>query len=618
MVATYDETRFQQLPTAEEWEKIKTDFESKNGKIILIDKTHWFNLLTRCKGPVNNIPIYAPQDTSSRPYAISEIIYQEVRTPEEIKKEVGIDYDDIDDYDYEYSEENPKVGLVDRKHWVFNQDYSHQNISSSSDWYTLRIETKTIKDDYVYTTKQYRIKFYSICSPITMHHLYSKDPNEITLIFKGQLMGQNGNSPYRTVESVANNYFDKALRDSRNGFIKRTAPIIQLISKLTINDLTNSDSARETLSKIKLPKNDSEVLVKLIENNNYVVVNKLELPELEEKKKLSCYYPILTYEQCKGILDDLPKIDVEFACFGLGSAGTGILSQVGRSNWFSKYLLCDFDTVEIKNLRNQWYQTGDVSMTKVVASQSLLKKLSRQQREIIAKYNKFQDINMDSFKFKYVVSGFDSIDARLEFLNTFTNGTSTSKYLIDTRYDELTASIFFIDLEDEAQVEYYHKGLVSDKEAFDALREKNIQRITSQDEFIEYLDHNNIFYANCASMCRKLQKTYEETIPAEQRTTETDLIFDRGHGCCNHCRSTECLNFFKKMYEEFPQLIHDNFYIEKKEESSCLRENFIDIYDFASSFVFATIRQIESDEPKPFTHVEVQTENIPSMMVLRK
>jgi hypothetical protein len=53
-------------------------------------------------------------------------------------------------------------------------------------------------------------------------------------------------------------------------------------------------------------------------------------------------------------------------------------------------------------------------------------------------------------------------------------------------------------------------------------------------------------------------------------------------------------------------------------ESSCLRQNFIDIYKYASTFVFAAIREIEAGNPKPFTHVEAQTDKFPSHMVVGK
>lgn len=619
MVTLCDEKRFQQLPTQEEWEQIVKNIENQNARIIKINRTHWFNLLTRCKGPVTEMPILAAGDNSNRCWAIAEIVYKETLTPEEIKEITGEDIEDIDDEDYHDEEyNNPKTKLTERKRWIFNKDYCHQNISSGSDWYNLSIEKKELESGYTYTSKMYSFRYYSICSPITMHHFYTKDLKELTLIFKGQLMGQNGNSPYRTVESVANNYNDTALRDIRGGFIKRTAPILQLLSKLSINDLSSNDTARKTLMNLSLPKDESEVLAKYLDSNKYSLIPVSQLEKSLKNKELSCYYPIITYEQTKNILDDLPKIKIEFACYGLGSAGSGILAQVGRANWFQKFLLCDFDYVEDKNLRNQWYTTNHTTLPKVTTSETILKTLRRDTREVIIKNMKFEDSNMEAFQFKYVVAGFDSIDTRLNFLDVFLTGKSQAKYLIDTRYDDLTASIFFIDLENEAQVDYYKKGLLSDKEAFDTLREKNITRITNADEFIKYLDTEGIFYAGCAGMYRKLYDTYKKLTPLEERKEEDEALFDRNKLCSSRCKSTDCIQHFKNIYNAFPQMIHDNFFIEKKEESSCLKENFIDIYNFASSFVFSAIRQIENGEEKPFTHIEVQTENIPSSMVLRK
>ena len=69
-------------------------------------------------------------------------------------------------------------------------------------------------------------------------------------------------------------------------------------------------------------------------------------------------YPIITYKQALEIQDRLPRQPIDMIVAGLGSAGSGILDQVARSNLVNSFYLVDPDIIEEKNLRNQWYTNG--------------------------------------------------------------------------------------------------------------------------------------------------------------------------------------------------------------------------------------------------------------------
>lgn len=581
MVALSDETRFKQLPTTEEWLAFRRVVEENGGKTIIIDETYWHNALTRCKGVVKDIPIFASYDDSDRTGAILSIdknVYNVERT------------EPTDDS--EGSEHLEKVDELSSK-WVFNKDYAHTNITASVSSYSYR--------KYINNEKQlieYKILYEAICCPITRHHLYYRDLNELVLIFKGQLMGQNSGSPFRRVESVANNYNDTALKDSHGSFIKRTAPVIQLLLRMSLNDIAQADNLAERIQEIALPPSDDYVAVKLIDDSYYTVHKKEELtPEFESY--ISAYYPVITYEQTKDILSNIPKIEVQVAVMGLGSASTGILDQLCRSDWFNKYLFCDFDYVEDKNLRNQWYIRNHIGQSKCQASRTqmgCIRNLSS--TEVILKQCRFQDASLSAYNFKYIISGFDSIECRLELLQNIIDGKVRAKYLIDTRYDDLNSSIFLIDLANEEEVAYYKAGLEQDKEAFDKIiAEKQIKNV---DEFLAFLEAHDVYHQGCSLLHKSIGATAMEEACS-------------GNFACN---TEECREHFKALWEAHQEEIKKNCL--PQEESSCVRQNFIDIYKFTSSFVFAGIRGIEEDEKKLFTHIEATTNEIPRSIILRK
>ena len=99
--------RLRNLPTQEQWEEIKANIEAQGMKIIMLDSTCWTNTITKRKETVTNIPILAKLDDSDRPLAVLKIKHQ--------------------------TRENndPNKPLQTTEEFVFNEYYSHTNLSSS-------------------------------------------------------------------------------------------------------------------------------------------------------------------------------------------------------------------------------------------------------------------------------------------------------------------------------------------------------------------------------------------------------------------------------------------------------------------------------------------------------
>lgn len=589
MTQLSDDLRFQNLPPEEVRKQIRKSLDAKNMRYILLDKVTWYNTKTRCKHDIYNMPIVAISPTSDRPYAITEV-----------KK-------------MQYDSETEGWKTTDS--YVYNIDYVHQNIhgkrvagtmSHPGDSSGLLTVPDCDDPDHI----RYQLEYESICNPITMHHFYNRDLNELTLLFKGQLMGQNKGSPFRSISSVAGTYIDKEICTTAGLFIKRSAPIIQLLTRANLVDLQNTRKLAEILRSATFPK-EGEVAFKTL-NNNYYVIDSIAIYEaLEKEKKISAYYPVITAEMCKELTENIPRIDIDFGCFGLGSAGTGVLDQLSRSIFFDKYLLVDFDTIETKNLRNQWYQTNQMHLYKTNSSSQIMRSRRTSPLDCTTINADFKTINFEMYDFKYVMSAFDSIETRLDFLNTMLNEKAKARYLIDARYDELTASVFFIDLQNTKEVNYYLKGLGSDKEAFDKMRDK--WRVKTFEDFIQYLEEKSCFTHNCGYCKNELIRLFNKYYNTDKYK---ELPCPRHSGKNCNCKEGLCLDEFKKIYDENMEAI--NTLYKKEPESSCLRQNFVDIYHYASTYVFDAIRIIEEGKEKPFTHVDVSTEILPTAIIIRR
>ncbi len=495
-------------------------------RIVHIDKTNWTNVITKRRQTVRDLFFLGYKNNSCNPICLNEITYKD-------------------------------------KTYKLHGFLSHVNLSKIESGY-INVKTGEVK-----------VSYQNFCNPVTSHHVYT-NPN-IDKILKGQLMGQNSDSPYQHVDNVINEGYDYAIRRSDGKWLTcRTSPV-ELITRQTPENILN------VIGDCKFPSNKNELAVKYKNDNKYRIVSKSIYES--EKNEISDYYPVITYEDCKDLLNNIPKQDVDFTVIGLGSAGTGILDQVARSKYFNSYLLIDFDTVEPKNLRNQWYTSGKINRSKIEASSDIMYAINKNTK-IICKNKCFQDSNLNYYKSKYVVSGFDNLDCRMELLEKSLRDFEV-RYLIDLRYLDYSCSIYFIDLANKCQVKYYRNLLEADIEAF----QDKVKYVKTREELDSYWESKGYYHNHCKEACIRFFGSRDCPICA--------------------CRNNDCKSYLWQEFEKHQPKI------ELEEESSCVRENFIDIYKYSSSFVFSAIREIENGNNKPFTHIEAQTEVIPSHIIVK-
>lgn len=599
----------QKLPTEEEWKKIIYDFsrritdknferkesEREECRLILLNKVAWHNAITKEKQDVFNMPILALSNDGDRPRAVISIIYETW---------------DLDSSSW-----------TNKKIWTFADHYAHINISGSTGTIYIYTEFDYEKNKWL---DRYQVLVQSVCTPITQYNFYDNKlfPNKLCSLYKAQLQGQNTGSSYQTVTSIKNAWIERALRDSNSQLIPAQAPHIQLLTQKPLNYLRdNIGEVRNLLMSKTLPKDSSEIMVKFKNEDIYRCIRVNDMEEYKRDNKLSSYYEPITYEDIQHITNNIPKQPVDVICCGLGSAGSGILDQLSRSTYINSYLLIDPDTIEEKNLRNQWYTGSMIGCRKVSGSRDKLmaNKPRDRQLTIYQKQCKFQEVQLNQYICKYLISGFDSIEARLELLELVENGTMETQYLIDTRYDDLTASIFFIDVSDEGQMRRYRKGLEADYEAFkirDAEYKKQTN-IQNDEQFFAWLEAQHCYTDSCLECLKAIGHITDEEISYGDEKTECELYTDILN---TPCGGEACKAKWKALYEEYKEHIADTIKRSdiQQQESSCIRQNFIDIYKYASTFVFAAIREIESGDDKPFTHVEAQTDKFPTHMIVGK
>ena len=89
---------------------------------------------------------------------------------------------------------------------------------------------------------------------------------------------------------------------------------------------------------------------------------------------------------------------------------------------------------------------------------------------------------------------------------------------------------------------------------------------------------------------------------------------------CNNrysCGSGECK---EHLYNEYLKAFENNPNCLSEEENTCLKQNLIDIYKYVGTIVMGAIRCIEHNEPKPFTHIEAETNvnGLPAYMIVKE
>jgi molybdopterin/thiamine biosynthesis adenylyltransferase len=373
-----------------------------------------------------------------------------------------------------------------------------------------------------------------------------------------------------------------------------------------------------------LQQNPDRIFCKTKGGNRYAFSSPEDFKANANAHKLSKIYPQLRREDIEKTLGELPRQEMDLCVMGLGSAGSGLIDQIGRTKMFNKYTLIDYDLVEAKNLRNQLYHKQVVGQYKSDAMSKILKSFRPQEDNslVVNTCNmKFQDVKTFKYNdYKYAMLAFDSIEARLEALDWIIKGDISTQYIIDTRYDGLAASVYLIDVHNEQEVAYYKDALETDGAMFaqqeaerKAKEDAMFRPVAVGDEPFERLVDKRYYVGagDCAyfcSDCLKLDhKTFCDNIGQSERARETN---------CD-CWETICKPQLADYINEHKIKIEGTTF-DKPESTAttCVDWNIIDIYKYASTYITAALREIEDGKDKPFTHVECLTEKLPSSLVL--
>lgn len=502
-------------------------------KLVYLGNCKWVNAITGKEETIENLYILG-FESSNRPIIVTQLTINDT-----IEKTIQI---------YKYFEH-----------------LSHTNLSYGIEEQNFRLNGKDI-----------RIEGQSFCNPITAYQVLEEDENDIRGLIKANLLSQNFDDSFSSINSVINNEIDKPV-----GNLTRESSMMSLLLKGC--DLQDTSTIIPVISKIK-KIDDKYIYAKKKIDNFYSYVSKQEYRQ--NRKLYSDYYPIFNKEYIDKQEIEIPDEEYEIGVYGLGSAGTAILDQLCRANYVRNIYLCDFDTVEEKNLNNQWYSRSDLSLDKTYATYKKINDLTkldgRQFHQFYVKYDnkKFQDTNLQSKKFKYLVSGFDSIKTRLEFLEKIEKGELRTDYLIDCRYLDLSSSIYLIDTKNKEEMAFYRANLEEDEKLFQKQK-------LSFEEFCKIFNYDN---------CSRFREEYKLKI-----------------NCTGiNCDSEECK---RAVYESY---IKSGVTIKK--ENTCLKQNYIDIYKYVGAIVFGAFRKLQNKSKKPFSLIEAQTDvnGLPNYMIVKE
>jgi len=490
------------------------------------------------------------------------------------------------------------MAIADRNNvYVLHDDITHWNMSEGVETYTL--------NDHTYYCRTF-------CNTVLNCHIW-KDPNAASKFLKGNLMEGNPNDRYRTPESTEVDILVRPVyeRYSANIF-KKDATFEQVVLR-RFDTTEKTRDEKIILRDIKKQLGDGKVYAYIGNAQNFrpefcwSVVDKKDIEE--GKYLVSSYYKQYELKDVDEI-GEIPREELDIACVGCGSAGANIMEQINRTEYFNKYMLIDFDKLEKKNLRNQPYNIYGMGNYKTRELANILKETRSNAPSIIAVDKKYEEANFVDYSFKYLISGFDTIKCRLGLLEKVKSGEIQTKYIIDTRYNELESSLYFIDTSDKEQMEYYENLL---KEDGAQLEKEEVPETTNwtEQEVKDYCYHGkNILHSDCKRYADILgiQNKFEDITDGE-----TLNICVRQCGEKLECESTECLKLLAKTFEQYnvPK-------VKKEEENTCLAVNIIHIYKLTSAWVTSVIRGIETDEKKVLTHAEITADPLPNAIIIKR
>lgn len=490
-----------------------------------------------------------------------------------------------------------------KKVYQVHNDLNHMNICPSD----------TVEEQWLTTSegkKRYRIYSKTFCNPVLGTSLY-KEPETYSKLLKGYLLSQNREDRYRSIYSPDIEGMGSMFCDGDGNFIfpKDVTPLTAVL-KVRPANMRESHIAKgySELQNISSRMKDDELYAFVVQRDTrvarYRVVSNDAIKEFENDKFNSQFiivegYPTFTKAQLLKEEVDIPLEKRDALVIGVGSANSGVLSSLGRSNYITTYTLVDPDQVEEKNLRNQLYDKFDVFRSKVQAMKNILLNMSTTTRDIESYATFFQSSPLRFKEFKYIFCGLDSIKARQELLQYILDNKIKGKYLIDTRYNDQTSSIYFIDLTNKDEVELYKQMLDADGELLKDTRpepepfsEEEMERIA-----LDMID------GRCAALSDKYIRACLGD--GEYGVRTNNLCSHCGH---KGCGSPSCKHYIKEALSK----------CRKPVETTCLKQNIIGIYNYTGAYVYQILKEIETKNTKSETYIELACETVPQSMVIRK
>ena len=495
--------------------------------------------------------------------------------------------------------------VKEQKLYKIHNDLEHVNISDNYETFTRKLTIDGVTSEYVFNVAPF-------CNPITGHSLYN-NTDTYTKLLKGFLYQQNHSSRYRSpcfidIEAVFHRFVS---RNDETILPKQVTPVVA-VARLKPDSISDPVRYLENLNEIASQMKDGDVFAytNYIEGstNEYRIVTQQQLEEYNERGfnariRISKDYPIFTKDDLKNATVDIPLTEKDCLFIGLGSANSGIITYLGRSLYMGEQItLIDPDNIEEKNLRNQLYRALDTKRLKANAMRDIIKQMSTERREIDAHTKVFQEVPLAYRKYKYIFCGLDTIKTRQELLDQILKGNIKGDYLIDTRYFDQTSSIYFIDLNDKEQVDYYKYNLDADG---DILSKEVAKKVPLSKERI-----NQIIPEMLKNRCAY----YATTLIRPNTEDKSEVGYGSNNLCSNpvgrgwSCGCAECRAFVQKSLEQ----------VRIPEQSTCLKQNIIGIYNYTGAYVYQIIKTIEDYNKKVATHVELACETVPQAMVVRK
>lgn len=502
------------------------------------------------------------------------------------------------------------TNMTDGSVYKIHSDLNHMNIENDTSTYirTLKIGDQTLK--LIFEVRRF-------CNPVIGNSLYN-NPDDYSKLLKGYLLSQNGEDRYRSIYYIDVDSWFPPITSRSSGNIIRARELTPLTASARLKPEELKVPARmgeavREFDRAKISMDDDSLFAYCNSGSivAYRIITKQDLEEFRKNPyttslKICEDYPIFTKDDFDNIGElEIPLVDKSCLFVGLGSANSGIITSLGRSTYIGTDItLIDFDRVETKNLRNQLYTKYSCGRYKVDAMKDIITKMIVDTISVKPYYEKFQKVNLEYDKYKYIFCGLDSIEARQELFDSIMDKKIKGHYLIDTRYIDQESSLYFIDLTNLDEVKYYKTNLDADAELLSKVEQP--KRFLTDAEKHTYM--NRMISGECRYLATTLIRPW-----LDDQTLKTSI----GNMCVGsrvadhaglRCGSPECKEFLRSCLDK----------VKVPEESTCVKQNIIGIYNFTGAYVYQLIKELETKNKKLATHVELACDTIPQAMVVRK